>query len=89
MNAASPRVGFHRSRDFDAGPETEWRRLCVTLTQAFPMRRASITYVLDTFPGAKRKDEAKLDGNCCTERTIRKIYAFHFLEWRECNATAQ
>jgi len=56
------------------GPETEWRQQPAALTQAFPTPRAAVSYILDTFPIVKRKDEAKFNGDYRTKRTILEIY---------------
>jgi hypothetical protein len=39
------------------GPETEWHQQAATLPQAFPRPRAAVSYILDTCPIVKRKDE--------------------------------
>src|SRR5207237_2284925 len=44
------------------GSETEWRQQAAALTQAFPTPRAAVSYIMDTFPIVKRKDEEKFNG---------------------------
>lgn len=44
------------------------------LTQAFPTPRAAVSYILDTFPIVKRKDEAKFNGDYRTKRVILEIH---------------
>jgi hypothetical protein len=56
------------------GPETEWRQQPAALIQAFPTPRAAVSYILDTFPIVKRKDEAKFNGDYRTKRVILEIY---------------
>jgi len=56
------------------GPEAEWRQQPAALTQAFPTPRAAVSYIMDTFPIVKRKDEAKFNGDYRTKRTILEIY---------------
>ncbi len=56
------------------GPEAEWRQQPAALTQAFPTPRDAVSYILDTFPIVKRKDEAKFNGDYRTKRTILEIY---------------
>jgi hypothetical protein len=56
------------------GPETEWRQQPEALTKAFPTPRAAVSYILDTFPIVKRKDEAKFNGDYRTKRVILEIY---------------
>jgi hypothetical protein len=55
------------------GPETEWRQEPTALTQAFPTSRAAVSYILDTFPIVKRKDETKW-GDYRTKRVILEVY---------------
>ena len=56
------------------GSEEEWRKQPVALTQAFPTPRDAVSYIMDTFPIVKRKDEAKFNGDYRTKRTILEIY---------------
>ena len=56
------------------GPEPEWRQQPAAQTQAFPSPRAAVSYILDTFPTVKRKDEEKFTGDYRTKRTILEIY---------------
>ena len=56
------------------GSEEEWRRQPAALTQAFPTARAAVSYILDTFPHVKRKDEEKFNGDYRTKRVILEIY---------------
>ena len=61
---------FHR----DLGPEAEWRQQPAALTQAFPAPRDAVSYIMDTFPIVKRKDEEKFNGDHRTKGTILEIY---------------
>ncbi len=57
------------------GPETEWRQQpAAATTKAFPTPRDAVSYILDTFPIVKRKDEAKFNGDYRTKRVILEIY---------------
>lgn len=55
------------------GSEDEWRRQPEALTRAFPTPRHAVSYIMDTFPIVKRKDEAK-HGTYRTKDTILQIY---------------
>jgi hypothetical protein len=44
------------------------------LLAAFPTPRDAASYIMDTFPIVKRKDEAKFNGDYRTKRTILEIY---------------
>ena len=55
------------------GPQTEWQQQPEALTRAFPTPRHAISYIIDTFPIVKRKDEAK-HGHYRTKETILQIY---------------
>jgi len=55
------------------GSEDEWRKQPAALTQAFPTPRAAVSYIMDTFPIVKRKDEAA-HGTYRTKDTILEIY---------------
>jgi hypothetical protein len=57
----------------------EWRNALtaeeqVALPQALPTPRVAASYILDTFPIVKFKDEAKLNGDHRTKRTIPEFY---------------
>lgn len=56
------------------GTEDEWRKQPEALTKAFPTPRAAVSYIMDTFPIVKRKDEAKFNGDYRTKRVILEIY---------------
>lgn len=55
------------------GSEDEWRQQPEALTRAFPTPRHAVSYIMDTFPIVKRKDEAK-HGTYRTKDTILQIY---------------
>lgn len=55
------------------GSEDEWRQQPEALTRAFPTPRHAVSYIMDTFPIVKRKDEAKY-GTYRTKDTILQIY---------------
>jgi len=44
------------------GTQTEWQQQPKALTRAFPTPRHAVSYIMDTFPIVKRKDEAKYHG---------------------------
>ncbi|MCB1244362.1 MAG: hypothetical protein KDN04_16675, partial [Verrucomicrobiae bacterium] len=56
------------------GPAPEWQQQPEALTRAFPTPRHAVSYIMDTFPIVKRKDEAKHNGNYRTQQTILQIY---------------
>jgi hypothetical protein len=56
------------------GQENEWKKQSEALTKAFPTPRDSVSYIMDTFPIVKRKDEAKFNGDYRTKRVILEIY---------------
>jgi hypothetical protein len=56
------------------GQEDEWEKQTEALTKAFPAPRDAVSYIMDTFPIVKRKDEAKFDGDYRTKRVILEIY---------------
>ncbi|MCC6796589.1 MAG: N-6 DNA methylase, partial [Candidatus Hydrogenedentes bacterium] len=67
------------------GSETEWHQQPAALTQAFPTPRAAVSYIMDTFPIVKRKDEGRTEekntagevvkpGRYITKDTILEIY---------------
>ncbi len=56
------------------GSEEEWAKQPEALTKAFPTPRAAVSYIMDTFPIVKRKDEAKFNGDYRTKRVILEIY---------------
>lgn len=55
------------------GSEEEWSQQPEALTRAFPTPRDAVSYIMDTFPIVKRKDEAK-HGSYRTKVTILQIY---------------
>jgi hypothetical protein len=54
--------------------QTAWRQQPAVLTHAFPTHRGTVSYILDTIPIVKRKDEEKFNGDYRTKRTILEIY---------------
>ena len=56
------------------GPESDWNRQSDALTQALPTPRAALSYILDTFPIVRRKDEQRFNGDFRTKRVILEIY---------------
>lgn len=56
------------------GSEEEWRKQPEALAKAFPTPRDAVSYIMDTFPIVKRKDEAKSNGDYRTKRVILEIY---------------
>ncbi len=56
------------------GSEEEWRQQPAALTQSFPTPRDAVSYIMDTFPIVRRKDEERFDGDYRTKRTILEIY---------------
>lgn len=55
------------------GTDDEWQQQPEALTRAFPTPRHALSYIMDTFPIVKRKDEAK-HGSYRTKDTILEIY---------------
>ncbi|MCX6847583.1 MAG: hypothetical protein NTY98_01555 [Verrucomicrobia bacterium] len=55
------------------GPQNVWQQQPEALTRAFPTPRHAVSYIMDTFPIVKRKDEAK-HGHYRTKETILQIY---------------
>jgi hypothetical protein len=55
------------------GSVAEWQQQPEALTRAFPTPRDAVSYIMDTFPIVKRKDEAK-HGAYRTKDTILQIY---------------
>lgn len=55
------------------GPQSEWQQQPEALTRAFPTPRHAVSYIMDTFPIVKRKDETK-HGHYRTQQTILQIY---------------
>jgi hypothetical protein len=55
------------------GSATEWQQRPEALTRAFPTPRDAVSYIMDTFPIVKRKDEAK-HRSYRTKDTILEIY---------------
>lgn len=56
------------------GPQSDWQQQPEALTRAFPTPRHAVSYIMDTFPIVKRKDEAKYNGHYRTQSTILQIY---------------
>ena len=56
------------------GPDSEWREQPQALTKAFPTSRDAVSYIMDTFPIVKRKDEEHFNGEYRTQRVILEIY---------------
>jgi hypothetical protein len=67
------------------GSEEAWRKQSAALIQAFATPRAAVSYIMDTFPIVKRKDEARTEqknpagevvrpGRYITKDTILEIY---------------
>lgn len=55
------------------GTEIEWRKEPESLTKCFDTPRDAVSYIMETFPIVKRKDEAKW-GEYRTKRVILEIY---------------
>lgn len=55
------------------GPQSEWQQQPEALTRVFPTPRHAVSYIMDTFPIVKRKDEAK-HGHYRTKETILQTY---------------
>jgi hypothetical protein len=56
------------------GSESEWRQQPATLTKYFPAARDAVSYIMDTFPILKRRDEERSNGEYRTKRVILEIY---------------
>jgi len=55
------------------GTTEEWRRQPKALTHAFPTAREAVSYIMETFPIVKRRDEEKW-GEYRTKRVILEVY---------------
>lgn len=56
------------------GPASEWREQPEVLQKAFPTGRDAVSYIMDTLPIVKRKDEEKFNGDYRTKRVILEMY---------------
>jgi hypothetical protein len=54
--------------------ESEKAQDLARLTASYPTPRDAVSYIMDTFPIVRRKDEAKYDGDYRTKRVILEIY---------------
>ena len=63
----------HETTAPDGTVQPGWRQQPEALTRAFPTQRDAVSYIMDTFPIVKRKDEAK-HGHYRTKETILEIY---------------
>ena len=61
------------ARQSDGSPCDETPEQLADLKRHFPTPRAAVGYILDTFPGVRREDEAN-HGEYRTKRTILEIY---------------
>jgi len=71
-----------------ATPDGQWKPACIAegavrddtseelseLKHYFPTPRDAVSYIMDTFPIVRRKDEAKYEGDYRTKRIILEIY---------------
>ena len=64
---------WRQTRRFDGCPEDETPEQLANLKRHFPTPRDAVGYILDTFPGVRREDEAK-HGEYRTKRVILEIY---------------
>lgn len=55
------------------GKEDKWPEQTEALTRAFPTARDAVSYIMDTFPTVRRRDEAA-HGNYRTKDTILALY---------------
>ena len=63
----------HETTAPDGTIQPGWQQQPEALTRAFPTPRYAVSYIMDTFPIVKRKDEAKY-GHYRTKETILGIY---------------
>jgi hypothetical protein len=56
------------------GSEAEWRQHPEALIKDFPTPRHAASYMMDTFPIVKRRDEERFNGDYRTKRIILEIY---------------
>ena len=70
---ATPNGDWRPARRSDGSPSDETPEQLADLKRHFPTPRAAVTYILDTFPGVRREDEANHD-EYRTKRTILDIY---------------
>ena len=64
---------WRSARQSDGCPHDETREQLADLKPHFPTPRDAVSYILDTFPGVRREDEAN-HGEYRTKRTILEIY---------------
>ena len=70
---AEPNGDWRPARRSDGCPHDETPEQLADLKRHFPSPRAAVTYILDTFPGVRREDEA-IHGEYRTKHTILDIY---------------
>jgi hypothetical protein len=56
------------------GSQSDWRQQSEALRKAFPSPRDAVSYIMDTFPIVRRKDEEEFGGEYRTKRLILEIY---------------
>ena len=69
----TPNGDWRPARQSDGSPCDETPKQLADLKRHFPTPRDAVTYILDTFPGVRREDEAN-HGDYRTKRTILDIY---------------
>ena len=62
------------ARQSDGCPYDETPELLAELKRHFPTPRDAVSYIMDTFPIVRRKDEEKYKGDYRTKRVILEIY---------------
>jgi hypothetical protein len=56
------------------GSQYDWRQQSEALIKAFPSPKDAVSYIMDTFPIVRRKDEEEFGGEYRTKRLILEIY---------------
>lgn len=71
---ADERGDWVPARKTDGCPHDESPADLAQLKASFPKPRDAVSYIMDTFPIVRRKDEEKYDGDYRTKRIILEIY---------------
>jgi hypothetical protein len=66
-------VGNREGTGRQSGPDSQLP-IPDSLREAFPTPRDAVSYIMDTFPIVRRKDEEKYNGDYRTKRVILEIY---------------
>lgn len=56
------------------GPDSEWNQQSQALTQLFPTVRDVVSYVMDSFPIVRRKDEERFNGDYRSKHKVLEMF---------------